>query len=88
MDQHIALWAGLAIFLGPILAGAALVFLRWQMDRGPWWTWLVLIGAGVLGYFGYQRTSAPPSTLSTHTRQAVKHKPNPQEQKDLQILRG
>jgi 4-hydroxybenzoate polyprenyltransferase len=72
MEQDVASWGAIAIFVGPILAGVALIFLRWQMERGPWWTWPLLVIAGIMGYFGYQHAHAvapsPPNSHPVHHR--------------------
>ena len=63
MGSDVVFWTCFALFVGPVLAGIGLVILRYQFDRGTWWSWaLMLIG----GFLLYRWLNGPNSPLTAH----------------------
>jgi hypothetical protein len=64
MGTDVIFWSCMAVFVGPIVAAVALVLLRYQFNRGTWWSWGLML---FCIYLLYHWLSGPNSPLKTPT---------------------
>ena len=60
-------WGAAALFIGPILAGVALVLFRWILNNG-YFVHALLVGLALSGAYYFPRPSSAPSPTPTPTK--------------------